>query len=326
MPSKKTSEKRKQQSHNALFNETFINERYCLDIFRLVFTAQEFKLFNWKTLKPEITVFTDEEGNERRIDLLFSVQIKGSRKRVRIFFLLEHKSHQDSQVLQQILRYQTLIYNRWNYPVIPILVYHGRQKNWRGALNFQDSLDGLTPVLRQRFGKNILNFHCKLLNIHDINLYRGMGRNLLSRPILLIMGSVWKLRHETIAEVFQMGTSLGGKDQKFLIQKAVDYIRRNDPNFTLSVLRKIEKESIEEEQRIMSALQCSLDEAEEKGIKKGLREGLKEGLKEGLQKGREETALRMIENGLEVDTICLCTGLTSKEVEELRKKAKSTTS
>ncbi len=108
------------------------------------------------------------------------------KKRVRLFFLLEHKSHQDSQVLQQILRYQTLVYNRWNYPVIPILVYHGRQKHWRGPLNFQDSLDGLTPVLRQKFGKNILNFRCKLLNIHDIKLYRGVGRNLLSRPILLI--------------------------------------------------------------------------------------------------------------------------------------------
>ena len=210
MSSKKTSEKRKQQSHNALFNETFIDGRYCLDIFRLVFTAQEFKLFNWKTLKLEMTVFTDEEGNERRIDLLFSVQVKGSRKRVRIFLLLEHKSHQDSQVLQQILRYQTLIYNRWNYPVIPILVYHGRQKNWRGALNFQDSLDGLTPVLRQRFGKNILNFHCKLLNIHDINLYRGIGRNLLSRPILLIMGTSApsKLALASSVSSHHMGTSL----------------------------------------------------------------------------------------------------------------------
>ena len=354
MPSKKASTKRKQQSHNALFNETFLNERYCLDIFRLVFTSQEFKLFNWKTLKPEMTVFTDEQGNERRMDLLFSVQVKGSRKRVRIFFLLEHKSHQDSEVLQQILRYQTLIYNRWNYPVIPILVYHGRQKHWKGALNFQDSLDGLTPILRQRFGKNILNFHCKLLNIHDINFYRGVGRSLLSRPILLIMGSIWRLRHETVVELFQMGTGLGGRDQEFLVQKAVDYIRRNDPHFTLNVLRKIEKESIEEEQRIMSALQCSLDEAEEKGMRKGLQKGREEGREkgheegrekgheegrekgreEGREKGREEgrlegaqqTALRMVQNGFEVETICLCTGLTSQEVEELRKKVKATKS
>ena len=64
-----------------------------------------------------------------------------------------------------------------------------------------------------------------------------------------------------------MGTSLSEKDQKFLIQRAVDYIRRSDPTVTLTVLREIEKESIAEEQRIM-ALQCSLDEAERKGNEK----------------------------------------------------------
>ena len=110
MPSKKIPEKRKQQAHNALFNETFINKKYGLDIFRLVFKPSEFKLFNWKTLKPEMTVFMDEEGNEKRIDLLFSVQVKGSKKQVRIFFLLEHKSHQDPQLLKQVLGYQTCIY------------------------------------------------------------------------------------------------------------------------------------------------------------------------------------------------------------------------
>ena len=323
MPSKKIPEKRKQQAHNALFNETFINEKYGLDIFRLVFKPSEFKLFNWKTLKPEMTVFTDEQGHEKRVDLLFSVQVKGSKKQVRIFFLLEHKSHQDPQLLRQVLGYQTCIYNRWNYPVIPILVYHGRQKQWKGPLNFQDSLEGLTPVLKQRFGKNILNFRCKLLNIHDINLYRGMGKSLLSRPILLIMGSVWRLRRETIAELFQIGTTLGEKDQRFLVQKAVDYIRRNDLNFTLNVLRKIEEETIEEDHRVMSALQCSLDEAEERGVKRGHKKGHKEGRMEGHKEGTQETALRMIQNDFDVKTICLCTGLASEEVEKLRQKAKN---
>ena len=77
-------------------------------------------------------------------------------------------------------------------------------------MNFQDSLNGLTPVLRRRFGKNILNFQCKLLNIHDINLYRGMGRNLLSRPILLIMGTSApsKLALASLVSSHHMGTSL----------------------------------------------------------------------------------------------------------------------
>ncbi len=77
----------------------------------------------------------------------------------------------------------------------------------------------------------------------------------------------------------------------------------------------------------MSALQCSLDEEREKGIKKGRREGRMEGHKEGRMEGHkegtQEAALRMIQNGLDVKTICLCTGLTFKEVEELHQKAKS---
>ncbi len=127
-----------------------------------------------------------------------------------------------------------------------------------------------------------------------------------------------------------MGTNLGEKDQQFLIQKAVDYIHRNDSDFTLNVLSKIEKESIEEDQRVMSALQCSLDEAEEKGMRKGLKEVREEvreeGRKEGLKEVRKEIALRMIQHGFEVEAICLCTRLTSKDVEKLRTKVKNTKS
>ena len=164
----------------------------------------------------------------------------------------------------------------------------------------------------------------------------GLGKGLLSRAIFLIMGSVWKLSRETIVELFEMGSDSGmRKDQRFLIQKAVDYIRRNDPSLTLNVLRSIEEETIDEDQRIMSALQCSLDEEREKGIKKGRREGRMEGRMEGRREGRmeghmeghkegtQEAALRMIQNGLDVKTICLCTGLTPKEVEKLRQKAKN---
>ena len=73
----------------------------------------------------------------------------------------------------------------------------------------------------------------------------------------------------------------------------------------------------------MSALQCSLDEEREKGFKKGRREGRMEGRREGHKEGTQEVALRMIQNGCDVKTICLCTGLTSKEVKELRQKAKN---
>ena len=118
-----------------------------------------------------------------------------------------------------------------------------------------------------------------------------------------------------------MGEALEKKDQQFLMQKAVDYICRTDPNFTFKIIQEIEKETvIREENRIMGALQSSLDQAEEKGIKKGEKKGRMEGRKEGLMEGLMESALRMIQNGEDLKKICLYTGLTSKEVEKLKPK------
>ena len=57
----------------------------------------------------------------------------------------------------------------------------------------------------------------------------------------------------------------------------------------------------------------------------GREEGLKEGLKEGREKGRAEgvkqnsfdIAKRMLEKGIDIETISELTGLTEKEISEL---------
>ncbi len=276
-------------------------------------------------------MFTDDRGVERKIDLLFSVKVKESKEEVRMLFILEHKSYQDSKVLHQILRYQTLAYNRWNwkYPVIPILVYHGREKHWKGSLKFQDSIKGLTPLLKQEFGKNILNFDCKLLNIHDIHLYGSLSKKLISRPILLIMSRIWNISDKDIQSMFEMfqaaqtNTDLSPKERRDLTEKAVDYLRAKDPKVTARIVR-IEKEVVEEEYRIMPALQYSLDKEREAGHKTGLEAGIKKGIEkgreEGLEAGRQDTALRLLEEGVDAKIICRCTGLTPESVEKMREK------
>ena len=170
------------------------------------------------------------------------------------------------------------------------------------------------------------------MNIHEIDLYDEKIKNLPTRPILFIMASIWNLKLDTVKELFRMGEALGKKDQQFLMQKALDYIVRTDPTFTIKKLWRTEKETVsKEENRVMTALQSSLDqykmEGHEKGLmeghEKGLMEGHEKGLVEGHEKGLMEAALRMIQNGEDLKRICLYTGLTSKDVENLRKKAKS---
>lgn len=59
------------------------------------------------------------------------------------------------------------------------------------------------------------------------------------------------------------------------------------------------------------------------GLKEGLEKGLKEGLKEGLKKGAEdkaiEIALKMLENGSDVNFIADVTGLSVEKINEIKK-------
>ena len=66
-------------------------------------------------------------------------------------------------------------------------------------------------------------------------------------------------------------------------------------------------------------------EGKEEGLKEGRKEGRKEGKEEGIKEGREEgakqksfdIAKRMLEKGIDIETISELTGLTEKEISEL---------
>ena len=59
--------------HDTFFKDVYSKPKYSLkDIFRLVFSKREQALFNWNTLKLDLTTLIDEELSEKRVDLLFS--------------------------------------------------------------------------------------------------------------------------------------------------------------------------------------------------------------------------------------------------------------
>ena len=69
----------------------------------------------------------------------------------------------------------------------------------------------------------------------------------------------------------------------------------------------------------------------EEGLKVGREEGHKEGKEEGLKEGRAEgarqksfdIAKRMLEKGIDIETISELTGLTAEEVSRLKEKSDS---
>ena len=288
--------------HDHFFKEVFSRREYCLDIFKLVLTPAQFKLFDWTTLRSEVTISVDKEWREKRADLVFSARLKDKKTPVKIIFIIEHKAGQDPNLLLQLLKYQVDRYLEESTPIIPILVYHGQQKKWRTSLNFHESLK-LAPPLKRTFGKNILDFTCKLLNVHDI----PRGKPLKTGPIFYIMGSIWKVRGETLEQLFKIGSRLNNRDREALLKRAVDYARTYNRSLTWQIIRDIEEQTVPKEKRIMPPLKISLDLATEEGMQKGLK------------KGRKEVARKMLKDGLKQDTISRYTGLTKKELAKLKK-------
>ena len=138
----------------------------------LIFLSLSLNLRNLSFLIG-IRSYIDSEGKERHIDLLFSVRMKDSKEEVKILFLLEHKSQKYDLIFEQLLNYQTIIYKKkkYEYPILPIVFYHGKNKEWRGPLNFQDFIKNFDPILRRYFSRFILNFEPKILNVRKIDLF-----------------------------------------------------------------------------------------------------------------------------------------------------------
>ena len=62
-----------------------------------------------------------------------------------------------------------------------------------------------------------------------------------------------------------------------------------------------------------------MKEAEERAIKRyELKMAREEGKEEGLEQGKLETAKKMKEQGIDWNTIAVCTDLSLKEIEEIK--------
>ena len=68
-------------------------------------------------------------------------------------------------------------------------------------------------------------------------------------------------------------------------------------------------------------LKVGREEGHKKGHKEGKEEGLKEGRAEGVKQNSFDIAKRMLEKGIDIETISELTGLTAEEVSMLKDRS-----
>ncbi|MDQ1349894.1 MAG: hypothetical protein QG657_195, partial [Acidobacteriota bacterium] len=97
------------------------------------------------------------------------------------------------------------------------------------------------------------------------------------------------------------------------------------------VMKEAEEENIMEYMAIWerdidrNAAKRGLEQGMAKGLEKGMAEGLAKGLKKGYAKGlrenAKETAARMLEDGMPIETIAKYTGLSAAEIKKMAPKS-----
>lgn len=305
---KSHNQRQRKKLHDLLFKSVYSQPAFCSDIFKLTLTPQQYNLFDWNTLTFEINTFVDPEWREKRSDLLCSVKTKDRKAQARIIFLLEAKSKYDKQWITQLLHYQAGIYSQSTAPVVIVLFYTGKQKEWPYPLSFHEHLQ-FPLKLKKHFTKNILNFHVRLLNVRKLGLRSLKRKDLRSGVIMYIMSNIWEIDEEKLRVFFKLSHGVRAEDRVRLVERAVDYVRQWDPGFKWNIIQKIEEQTLTKQEDRTMAL---LPNTEEKLIAKGIRKGRLE--------GRQEVILNMLKKKTDITFISEVTGLSEKEIKKFKNK------
>ncbi|WP_459844366.1 Rpn family recombination-promoting nuclease/putative transposase [Halanaerocella petrolearia] len=255
----------------------------------------------------------EKELEEVFSDILYKVSLNN--KDAYIYLLFEHKSYTYKKISIQLLKYLIKIWElklkqteREKLPlVIPMVFYHGRQE-WNIELN----LSSLLGEIPEELEKYIPDFEYLL---YDLSPYseeeiKGTAK---ARVFLEIIRAIFSDDFkERVKEALLVLDKLEEKETGMeYFETVVKYIMSAKDDLTEKELKEVAKEiSTERSEKIMT-------------IAEKLREeGKKEGKKEGKREGKREMAKNLLNVGVEIDKIVEASGLSEKEIKEIKKKTR----
>ena len=216
---------------------------------------------------------------------------------------------------------ETILYNIYRCPIIPIVFYHG-EKDWKPALTFHDHLRATSCFPKEFadiFGKNVSNFEYILYNLKDCDILKDVKDNVI-RPSLWTFQQIWSLKkgqdkRSSFLDVFFKEVSVIPNSHSVEVDILTYYLQRYDPDLTLEKLKDIEGNTLPEGVRFMHRIRSFSEEAEFRGLQKGRQEGRQE----GLQEGKMEILSKLLKANIDIQTICKATGLSKQEILNLQK-------
>ena len=312
-------------SHDRFFKDSFSNPKRAKKLLEFILTKKEKQIYDINKLKVEKDSFKEA----RHADLIFSIPFRKNPKlRARVFILLEHKSHYDKGLFEQVLDYLILL-RKWiigqtGHPelIIPVLFWHGKgAMKWKDSLQKEDFKDFFNKIPVET-RKDMLNFNIRVINTKDPKV-RKFFKNKGSEcwGFIKLLDEIWDIKDPDIERVRDIVKTDFGEELKEATEEEEEELVLSLISYLQSAgsLRKeiwetaenqLKKDKILKGGTYMGVIERIREEGEIRGIQKGRQEGRQERDKQFI--------LNLLKKKADISFISEVTGLPEKEIKKFK--------
>ena len=294
--------------HDRFFKNVFQHVDYVTTLIRVGAPDELFDVIDWSTLSLYSSSLLVPEMTEKFADLVFTVNVKDSGESAQIILLFEHKSYRDIDLVKQLAEYQLRLYVRekFNSLIIPIVVLQGKAGGTT-QVEFFDLFSNLSSECLGIFSQYAMNFRCVLIDVDEID-HLGLARKTNIDAVIRSMSQVRGAEPSLLQDIYDRTGYIPSQERARIIGLAFGYVSEYNKDVTLE---DIQVDTLEEQLMIQSAAEVLRQE------------GREEGLEKGLEKGREErsevVATKMLQKGMDPETVADFTLLSRERILELQR-------
>ena len=299
---RKPNKARQSYPHDSLFKKVFKRPEYCRSLLQVLLRPSFYVIFDWSLLKISESITTGAKGEERRADIVLEVPLLNSKFRVIITIILEHKSYRDNNAILQMLGYYNEIAQETGGIILPIIVTCCKDKQASISsdyLSWALQQQGAPEELKKQF-RNLPNFHCLVVNLHDLS-YRRMRRGGEAVSLALFgMRNYWDMDEEVVVKILEKAHLLPQQEREFVLSVLMDYYECADKGYGRKWFARVERKRfphLKEEERLVPTMEFGFDRAKQQGMRQGMRKGKQLGIERGKQLGIERGKQLGIERG-----------------------------
>lgn len=304
-------------AHDKFFKTTFSDVELAKDFMKNYLPEDVLNVVDLSTLEPQKDSHVDKKLKEQFSDLLFRVDI--NKREGYIYFLFEHKSYNDRLAVLQLLSYMVEIWEekivkekKKELPIIlPLLVYHDKG-NWTANTKLGDWIEGYNE-LPEELKKYIPDYEYIL---HDISDYTK-EQVMIDARTKIVIEMLNRARYATEEERLELAKEAFRLLVKMRDSESAVYIVSACIKYLLSIGESTIRKELE---RIAGSISENGGELIMTVAEELRQEGRQEGEQKGIKEGLKITARKAIIKGYSVEDIIDLTGLTEKEIEEVRKE------